>query len=321
MMTSQKKQKMSLKRISIIIITILFTFSLVSMAVTKIIYDSLFTRYDETTPVPAALEQLVQGREQLQYPCGEHLLTGYLYRTAAQEDLDTLVVLVPGFHASVDDYLWQIQSLTELGWSVFAFDTTGSCTSQGDSAVGFPQILTDLDETLKYVEKNGRFGYNELVLFGHSRGGYAVCCALAYDYDVAAVVSVSAINSAMEGVVGSATEYVGPLAYANYGFLWIYQAMLFGSRTLNMSADDEITDSHVPVLIVHGVNDETVPMEQYSVISHRDEIASAQVEYIVCTTPQQDGHTDLLFDSDGSANSQLMAQIHTFLLKNIDDRS
>jgi len=276
-------KKSSIKRILIIIITALVVFSAVSMVATTIIYDSIFTRFDaDDTKIPQELFQMVENRQKQEYYSGENRLSGYLYHSNTKETKDTLIIFAPGFRASMDNYLWQIKSLLDYGWSVFAFDTTGSCESEGDSAVGFSQELCDMKATLNYVEKNKRFGYNKIVLLGHSRGGYAACCALGYDYDVSAVVSLSGINSAMEGVIGSATEYVGPLAYGNYGFLWIYQAVLFGSDTLNMSAEKEISESSVPVLIVHGANDAQVPIDRFSIYSHKDEIKSDKVEYIIC---------------------------------------
>ena len=311
-------KKSTLKRVLIIIITALIAFSAVSMIATKIIYDSIFVRYDgEPIPAAAPLTDMVNSREKQEYYSGNNRLSGYLYRSHGDNATGTLIVLAPGFHAGADDYLWQIKSLLDYGWSVFAFDATGSCDSEGDSYVGFPQVLWDMEATLDYIEENDRFGYDEIALMGHSRGGYAVCCALGSEYDISAVVTVSGVNSAMEGVIGSATEYVGPLAYGNYGFLWLYQAMLFGPETLNKNADEEISNSDVPVLVIHGAMDEDVPIDRYSIISHADEIESDRVEYVICSEPDQDGHTDLLFDEDGTANRELMAQINDFLIRSI----
>lgn len=304
-----------------IIITVFLAFSVVSMTATKWIYDGIFARVENQTTIPAALVPLKESGEPKQFYSGEHRLTGYLYRSDAvlgdAVSADTLVVLSPGFRASADDYLWQIQSLLDYGWSVFAFDTTGSGNSEGDSEIGFAQALCDLDAALRYVEQNDRFGYREVALLGHSRGGYAACCALAYDYDIAAVVSISGLNSAMEGVMSAAVDKVGVIAYGNYGFLWLYQAMLFGADTLNQSAVEALSQSDVPTLVIHGERDEQVPLDRYSIVAHREAITSDAVEYRIWTEAEQDGHTTLLFDEDGAANRELMAAIHAFLIKSI----
>ncbi len=293
---------------------IVAAYAAISMVATKIVYDSIFVRYDTPAPqTPEELTSMVAQREAVQYYSGENRLCGYLYRADGAQDQHTLVILVPGLNAGADDYLWQISSLLEEGWSVFAFDATGTRASQGESAVGFSQILLDLNETVKYVEKSDCFGYNDLVLFGHSRGGYAACCALSGEYDISAVISVSGVNSPMEGIIGASAQYVGVLAYGNYGGLWLYQTMLFGADAVNTTAQEALTDSSVPVLIIHGSEDPGVPAEKYSIMSHRSEIKSDRVQYILCTDPGQNGHTSLLFDPDGTANDKLMAQIDAFL--------
>lgn len=315
-MLSAKKSR--LKKVLITIIIALIAFSAISMTATKIIYDTIFARCDgEYAKIPAQLEQMVNSRKESEYLSGENLLAGYFYACQNESKKDTLVVIAPGFNSGADSYLWQIKSLLDYGWSVFAFDTTGSFESGGDSAVGFSQELCDMKATLDYIEENNRFGYKDIALLGHSRGGYAVCCALGYEYDISAVISISGVNSAMEGIISTSVNYVGYFAYGNYGFLWLYQTMLFGADVVNMSASEEISQSDTPVLIVHGSEDELFPDDKYSIISHRDEITSSQVEYLICSTDGQNGHTSLLFDTDGTANKQLMSEINDFLVRSI----
>lgn len=311
-MTSEKKSLF--KKVLVIIIAAIIAFSAVSMAATKIIYDSIFTRYDApNTQTPATLSNLIEDRATHQYFSGENRLSGYLYRSDLKNGENALIVIAPGFRAAESSYLWQIKSLLSYGWSVFTFDPTGSCSSQGRSAIGFSQELCDLEATLKYIEQNDNFGYNDIILLGHSRGGYAACCALEGDFDIAAAISISGINSAMEGVMSSAESRVGPLAYGNWGFLWLYQALLFGADRVNLSAHDAINQSDVPVLIIHGDDDDQVSAERFSIYSHKDDISSDTAKFLLMKKDGQDGHTSLLFDKNGQANSALMAEINDFL--------
>lgn len=317
-MASAKKSVF--KRVLIIILTVLTVHCAGSMVATKLIYDSIFSRYtaDIVEPAPE-LRDMVSNRESLFYDYDGLTLAGYLYRCENTDARDALVVLAPGFHAGVDDYLWQTKALMDRGWSVFVFDPSGSFESSGDSYVGFPQEILDLNATLEYIEANDRFGYESLALLGHSRGGYAAGCVLNYDHDIDAVVTVSGVNSAMEGIMGYSTAAIGPVAYGNYGFLWLYQTMLFGADVTNLSAHEQIMDSGVPTLVVHGTADVDFPMEKNSIISHREQICTPAVEYLTCDVPGQNGHTDLLFDPAGGANEQLMTQISDFLERSIGD--
>lgn len=307
-MVSVKKNK--LRRILIIIITVIFVFCVVSMIATKCIYDAIFARYDEYAPIPHALSSMVQNRKICSFSSGENQLTGYHYSPPDQKTALGLIVLVPGFAAGGDDYLWLISELGAYGWGVFTFDPTGTCQSQGESQVGFSQVIPDLEAALKYVENNNRFGYNKLVLMGHSRGAYAACCVLEQQWDVSAVVAISGVNSAMEGVMQLSTNTIGPVSYGNYGFLWLYQAMLFGTDTLELDAAETISESNVPVLVIHGTLDEKIPVSASSIISHREEILSGNVEYVLYDA----GHTDILYEDDGTANDAVIESVHKFLL-------
>lgn len=310
-------KKSVFKRILIIIIATIFAFSVISLFATKIIYDSIFSRVDTSVySVPKELEETVNKRQKHLFLSGENNLSGYLYKTGEKEK-GALVILAPGFNASADDYLWQIESLLKHGWSVFSFDPTGSFSSEGESSIGFSQELLDLESAIKYVEEKERFGYNDIVLFGHSRGGYAACCALKFDYDISAVVSVSGINSAMEAVINSSVLKVGPVAYGNYGFLWLYQAMIFGADTVNTEACKEISESTVPALIVQGSADETVSSDKYSIFAHRNHIESDKVKFLLCEKNNSNGHTNLLFSEEGRANEELMTKINSFLEESI----
>ena len=137
-MTSAKKSVF--KRIVVIIIAVLIFFSAISMVATKIVYDNIFERYDTKIEIPATLSDIVNGREKKEYYSGQNMLTGYLYRADINNSQNGLIIMAPGFHAGTDNYLWQIKSLLDYGWSVFVFDTTGSCESEGESSVGFAQI-------------------------------------------------------------------------------------------------------------------------------------------------------------------------------------
>lgn len=298
-----------------VIITLLII-SILNLGATKIVYDSFFARYDcSVTDYTDPLKSMVAKRQEKSFKSGKNTLCGYLYESEAADKKDALILLASGHNACSDSYLWQIKELLDYGWSVFTFDTTGCCRSEGKNAVGFSQELLDLKEALNYIENQDRFGYNSIVLLGHSRGGYAACCALSYGYDIDAVVSVSGVNSAMEGVIGSASNYVGGLSYLNYGGLWLYQSMIFGSKTVNLKASDVLSQTDVPVLIVHGADDEKVPADKFSVYSYKDSIDSDKVEYLLRSSPEACGHTDLLFDDDLTANDGLIEKINEFLEK------
>lgn len=300
-------------RIVIIIIAALLSYSAVSLGVTALVYNLIFSRYDVAAEIPPQLQTMVQNREAHPFQSGDNQLAGYLYRSTSNP-LDALVVIAPGYHAGAEDYLWQIKELNDRGWSVFIFDPTGTCNSEGKNAVGFSQEILDLNAAIMYIENSAGFGYNNLMLIGHSRGGYAACSILGSQHQIDGVVSISGIDSAMDAIMGYARQYAGILAYANYGFLWLYQALLFGADTVGIQAHEQLSESDVPALVIHGAMDAQVPLDLHSILSHQEEVKGENTQFLVWSEQQQDGHTSLLFDADGTANNELMDTIHSFLL-------
>lgn len=301
----KKKRK---RKIAIRVIVIVVAFILVSNCIaTKIIYDSIFSRYDGTPSFEVnEYSALIESRTAIDIAEDDETLKGYFYDVSDEKGI---IIIAPGLHAGADDYLPMTGYFVEAGWDVFSFDPLGCCESTGKSTVGFSQEIIDLDTVITYVEAN--FPDEKIVLFGHSRGGFAVCSMLESGHDIEAVVTVSGLNSAMEAVIGLSERYIGKAANINYFNLWAYQVILFDKATMDIQADDAISSSDIPVLVIQGSEDHTAPADEYSVYSHNDEITSNTVEYILCSDEGSNGHTDLMFDDDG-VNDAMMAEVIEF---------
>ena len=308
------KTKRIFKRVLQYTVIIAITFLIISAGATKVIYDACFPRYEgQDILFDEELTKLQEERQKAEFYSGENLLAGYLY-SPADGTKENLVFFVLGMNAAVNDYLWQVKSFTDNGYGVFIFDPTGCGESEGKSAVGFSQILLDLNAALDFAEKEQNFGFERIFLFGHSRGGYAACCALHFGYDITAVASVNGINSAMEGVMMPAAKVVGDIAYSNYPLLWLYQVGLFGTEAVNISAAQALEESKTPALIIHSAEDEIVPTNRFSIISHVEntEYLTEIPEY---DTDNKDSHAGILFDKDGKANKELFETVTHFFEK------
>lgn len=296
---------------NIIIVTL--SFVIISFATTKIVYDNIFVRYDNELLVssfPEEIKTCVLNAQGYEFESGKNTLVGSLLRANSG---DTLIVMVPGYHAEYNEYFYIAKSFIDGGYSVFLFDTTGHGESEGGSSIGFSQAVIDLNCAIDFIEKSENFGFKNIVLFGHSRGGYAACCSLKDNKNISAVISVAGLNSAMEAVVAPAKDYVGFLAYCGYPFLWSYQSMLFGSDITSRSAAECISDTNVPVFIAHGTKDSVVPVDKVSVMSHKSEIQGENVTYYLSDKEGENGHTDILFGQNNRVNENLMNEIFKFL--------
>lgn len=301
------ESKKTLKRIIAIVLIVFVVAAVLPCAA----YSISFLRYDAEQPRPV-------DSDATKYLFGSDgdILGGMLFESQGS---DTLIVFAPGFHASLNDYLSIITHFCQKGYSVFYFDPLGSGMSTGKSGIGFSRELIDMENAVKFVNSNNNFGNDNLVLFGHSRGGYAACCAVAKYDDIDAVVSVSGINSAMEGITEPIKEKVSYAAYIGWPALWLYNTILFGDEYTDVSAAEVLSTSEVPALIIHGSDDRTAPADEDAITAYSNEIANQNAEYYICEKPGQNGHTDLLFDPDGTENDELMERITDFISSHIDE--
>ena len=93
------------KVIRIVVIVLVFLFISNSVA-TKIIYDSVFARYDrKEEPAPLSDERyadLLNGRENISVSMEDESLNSYFYDA---EDEKGMMIIAPGLHAGADDYI------------------------------------------------------------------------------------------------------------------------------------------------------------------------------------------------------------------------
>ncbi len=295
------KNKKSNRAIRIIVIGLGITaivFIVISLITVKIVYDSQFPRYDR--PDETITAQLRYSDIERDYPripvtftSGKNALQGYIY---GGENTRGLLVIAHGLGGGADSYLPNIQHFVDNDLRVFAYDCTGSYDSEGMSTRGFPQSVVDLHAALTFIAVQPDLSDLPLVLFGHSWGGYAVVNVLHYPHDVQGVISISAVNNAVDILVEQGKELMGGFIYTQYPFLWLYQRLLFG-EVASFDAVSAINATNIPTLIIHGEADEMVSYEGSALIASRNEIKNPNVSYVKASTPGRNGH-DNLFRTD-----------------------
>ncbi len=300
MKIQQWGKKRTIKFVGLSIVGIIVLFSIISMVIVMFIYNGQFPRYERhDTTVTAGLryEDLEEQypRSLVSFKSGNNRLQGYVYGLNQEQGL---VVVAHGLGGGADSYLSQITYFVDQGWRVFAYDATGSFDSEGKTTKGFPQALIDLDAALTHINTQEEFVTLPILLFGHSWGGYAVANLLHYNYEIAGVATVSGANSSMEMIIEQGRSMMGGFINIQYPYLWLYQRILFG-ETASLNAVDAINRSNVPVLIIHGTEDELVAYEGSSIISNLDAITNPKVRTISLSEPGRSGHNNLFRSNAG----------------------
>ena len=83
-------------------------------------------------------------------------------------------------------------------------------------------------------------------------------------------------------------------------FAALYQRIVFG-KNYNLSAIDGINSCDVPVLVMHGKEDEVISYEGSSIIAQRSHITNPNVEYYTETRPGKSNHMGIFFTKGGTA--------------------
>ncbi len=322
-----EKKKMSKKKKALIIVAAVLVFILVSNTIaTKIIYDNIFKRYDKpiyesliTDEWKAAKELVVE--TEIQGNKGK-IAVSMISATFTNEDGTPilgatekgLIVIAPGLHAGMDNYLVMAAHFAKQGFDVISFDPTGTRKSGGKSCIGYTQEVYDLDAVLDYAEELK--DYELVYVIGHSRGATAACALLDQsnaelsDHEISGIVSVSGFNSAMDAVIGLSSSYIGPVANINYPTLYAYQMTLFDNNALKLEVDQVLNTVDTPVLIMQGAKDDTAKVDKYSVYHKAQDIKTGG------KTPWLDhehGHTDILYDENGVWNEDTLSIIDAWM--------
>lgn len=247
-------------------------------------------------------------RRNVSFYSGKNCLQGYIF---GEENTKGLLVFAHGIHSGHENYMQEILWMVDHGWRVFAYDATGSCTSEGRGTTGLIQSALDLHAALTYVENDETLKHLPVCLMGHSWGGYAVAAGLYFDHNVKASASIAGYSDSIQmmmrfagATMGKATALLRPFAYLENRFL-------FG-KYATLTAVDGINRANIPVMLVHGIGDELVRYDITGIVAHKDEITNPNVVIYPMSDAGQDGHMSI-FHNEKSVEE--IARINARLAK------
>ncbi len=270
--------------------------SLGAIIASKKLYDTIFQRLKrpDYALTPGLYDYARYGyllpRELIMFPSKRVNLEGYYY--PAQNSLG-LILFVHGFKSGADDYLPIYYYLVKNGFSVFSYDGRGVYSSEGKSMVGFCQTLIDCESAVTFLQKDKRFKKMPLFLLGHSCGGYAVNSVLALKKGIKACASIASVNNAYTIVLEKGYQYGGDIASEGFPkeFLNTYQRLLFGKYT-EYSSLQGLNSVKIPMLVAHGMSDETIDYKTQSLICHKDDFKNPNVQ-LYYGVANQGGHDSI----------------------------
>lgn len=171
------------------------------------------------------------------------------------------IILIHGWSRNVDRMMSYIKRLHPEGYNLLAFDSRCHGRSDDDKISSMLKYTEDIRAAINFSENQPNVDKNRVALLGLSMGGAASIYVASKNKRVKAVTTVGAFSHP-EKVMGIEFKK-NKIPY--YPFVWLifrYMEIRIKAKFKDLAPMNNIAKSDAKFLLVHGTNDETVPIEQ-----------------------------------------------------------
>lgn len=171
------------------------------------------------------------------------------------------VVLLHGWGGNAETLLPLAQPLHEAGFALLFIDARCHGQSDEDSFASMPRFAEDLGQAIDWFRQRDGIDPQGIAAIGHSVGAAATLLAASRRDDIAAVVSIAAFT---HPVTMMRRWFDGKgIPYMPVGWLMLrYVEWVIGHRFDAIAPVDTIRRVRCPTLLVHGAEDDTVPVSE-----------------------------------------------------------
>lgn len=171
------------------------------------------------------------------------------------------VAVLHGWGGNAETMLPLAAPLHRQGRAVLLFDARCHGMSDGDAFVSLPRFAEDLDHAIDWLRGQPGIDPNRIAAIGHSVGAGAALLAASRSSRLAAVVSIAAFAhpaAMMRRWLAWRRIPYRPLGWA----ILEYVQHVIGTRFERIAPVNTIRRIQCPVLLAHGTEDVTVPVEE-----------------------------------------------------------
>lgn len=174
-------------------------------------------------------------------------------------DAPTLI-LVHGWGRNLSRMLPYIQNLHPLGYNLLAFDARNHGNSSPTKHPTVGTFTEDILAALKFISQSGWVTNETIGIVGLSVGGSAAINAASWDDRVKSVVTVGAFSHPIEVMKLEFQKRKIPDFIP--WFVFGYMRLRYGFNFDKLAPINNIKRSNAEIFLVHGDQDETIPLEQ-----------------------------------------------------------
>jgi uncharacterized protein len=186
-----------------------------------------------------------------------------------------VVVVMHGWASAAEDLLPAAPAVIGAGLSVLFVDARGHGRSDATQHMSMPRFAEDLEAAVGWLRARPDVDDARIALVGHSVGAGAALLVASRDPRIAAVVSIASMAHPRETIGRSFRRYRAPQ------FL-VRAALRTIERTIGHRFDDfaplrTIARIEAPVLVLHGLDDHTVPTSDAERLAERGPSATLRL--------------------------------------------
>ena len=169
------------------------------------------------------------------------------------------LAVIHGWGGNATMMLPLVDALHRAGYGLLLFSARNHGASESDSFSSLPRFAEDLEHAFDWLRARPEVDAQRVGLLGHSVGAGAALLVAARRREVAAVVSLSAFAHP----AGMMRRWLRAKGIPFWPFGWYILAYVqhaIGYRFDDIAPQRTVADIACPVLLVHGTEDETVPV-------------------------------------------------------------
>lgn len=187
-----------------------------------------------------------------------HVLRGWFLPCDAVSSAGPAALVMHGWGGSAQDMAPLAAPLLVAGFHVLLLDARCHGRSDDDEMTSMPAIAEDISVGLGWLRGRPDVDRSRVVLIGHSVGAGACLLVASRDQEVAAVVSIASMAHP-ETFMETMLQGRLPRPLARLALRFVEHAV--GQPFETFAPVETIKHVQMPILLVHGDKDQTVPVE------------------------------------------------------------
>lgn len=186
-----------------------------------------------------------------------------------------VVVVMHGWASAGEDLLPAAPAVIGAGLSMLFVDARGHGRSDAAEFMSMPRFAEDLQAAVTWLRERPDVDAARIALVGHSVGAGAALLVASRDPRIAAVVSIASMAHPRETIGRSFRRYHAPQTLVRAVVRSIERAI--GHRFDDFAPLHTIARIDAPVLVLHGLDDHTVPADDAKRLAESGPLATLRL--------------------------------------------